>query len=146
MRKWLATGCSSYIWYINGTPHSSGHECAIGRLRVVNTANSALAALAHESPRRITDGVMMCKPLVLFSGEWVLPASTWRMTDNSAKMVVLTDRGRTWTVRGGCNVPVADRAFDEHMFIERREGSLWLLARTKYGIGQSVSSIATMLK
>ena len=39
-------------------------------------------------PRRITDGVMMCKPLVLSTGEWVLPASTWRKTDNSAKMVV----------------------------------------------------------
>ena len=31
------------------------------------------------------------------------------------------------------------RQFDEHMFIERRDGSLWLLARTKYGIGESVS-------
>ncbi|MGA1181564.1 MAG: extracellular solute-binding protein, partial [Marivivens sp.] len=72
----------------------------------------------------------------LSSGEWVLPASTWRKTDNSAKMVVSTDRGASWTVRGGCNVPAAERAFDEHMFIERQDGSLWLLARTTYGIGQ----------
>jgi hypothetical protein len=36
-------------------------------------------------------------------------------------------------------VPVAARQFDEHMIVERRDGSLWLLVRTKYGIGESVS-------
>ena len=63
-----------------------------------------------------------------------------RNTDQSAKLVVSTDQGRTWAVRGGCNVPVADRAFDEHMVIERTDGSLWLLARTRYGIGESLST------
>jgi len=90
--------------------------------------------------RRITDGIMMCKPLVLSSGEWVLPASTWRKTNDSARMIVSSDSGKTWNLRGACNVPVKDRAFDEHMFVERRDGSLWLLARTKYGIGESVST------
>lgn len=90
-------------------------------------------------PRRIGDGVMMCKPLTISTGEWALPVSLWREHDNSAQLVVSTDRGKTWTVRGGCNVPVADRQFDEHMFIERRDGSLWLLVRTQYGIGESVS-------
>jgi len=83
---------------------------------------------------------MMCKTLVLATGEWVLPASTWRKTNNSARMVVSTDRGKTWSVRGACNVPVAGRAFDEHMFVERKDGSLWLLARTRCGIGESVST------
>ncbi len=92
------------------------------------------------APRRITDGVMMCKPLTLSSGEWVLPVSTWREHDNSAQMIVSTDQGRTWSLRGACNVPVADRQFDEHMFIERSDSSLWLLARTKYGIGESIST------
>jgi hypothetical protein len=83
---------------------------------------------------------MMCKPLALTTGEWVLPASTWRKTDHSAKMVVSTDQGGTWAVRGACQVPVAARMFDEHEFVERKDGSLWLLARTKYGIGESVST------
>ncbi len=91
-------------------------------------------------PRRIGDGVMMCKPLTLSTGEWVLPISKWREHDNSAQMIVSTDQAKTWTLRGGCNVPVKDRQFDEHMFIERRDGSLWLLARTNYGIGESVSA------
>ena len=83
---------------------------------------------------------MMCKPLELSTGEWILPASTWRETENSARMVVSTDRGRTWNVRGACNVPEDIRDFDEHMFVERKDGSLWLLARTRYGIGESVST------
>jgi len=55
-------------------------------------------------------------------------------------MVVSTDKGKTWSLRGGCNVPVDVRAFDEHMFIERKDHSIWLLVRTKYGIGESVST------
>jgi len=37
-------------------------------------------------------------------------------------------------------VPVEVRSFDEHMLIERRDRSIWLLARTNYGIGESVST------
>jgi predicted neuraminidase len=55
-------------------------------------------------------------------------------------MVVSTDRGQTWAVRGGCHLPVKDREFDEHMFVERKDGSLWMLARTTYGIGESTST------
>jgi hypothetical protein len=94
---------------------------------------------AWSTPRRISDGVMMGKPLTLSTGEWVLPISRWREHDPSAQMVVSTDQGRTWTVRGGCNVPVDVRNYDEHMFVERKDGSLWLLVRTQYGIGESVS-------
>jgi len=75
--------------------------------------------------------------MVLSTGEWVLPVSTWAATDRSARMLVSTNQGETWTVRGGCNVPRNVRSFDEHMFIERRDGSLWLLVRTKYGIGET---------
>ena len=91
-------------------------------------------------PRRITDGVMMCKPLTLATGEWVLPVSKWAAHDNSAQLIVSTDKGESWTLRGGCNVPVEARSADEHMFIERRDGSIWLLVRTKYGIGESIST------
>lgn len=118
---------------------TQGHESTVGGVWCLTTAEPESEQPKWEPPVRVTNGVMMCKPLVLTSGEWVVPASTWRKTDHSAKLVVSTDQGRTWTIRGGCNVPVAARAFDEHMFIERRDGSLWLLARTNYGIGESVS-------
>ncbi len=91
-------------------------------------------------PRRLTDGVMMCKPVALSTGEWVLPASTWRTTDHSARMVVSDDAGRSWFVRGACNIPAEVRSFDEHMLVERLDESLWMLVRTRYGIGESVST------
>ncbi len=91
-------------------------------------------------PVRLTDGVMMCKPLVLSDGTWALPASLWELTEGSAQMVVSTDRGKTWQVRGAATVPDEVRSFDEHMIIERKDGSLWMLIRTRYGIGQSISS------
>jgi len=96
------------------------------------------AQSAWEKPVRIATGVMMCKPIVLSGGEWALPVCTWR-TEQSSKMVVSTDGGKTWTIRGGATMPPADRCFDEHMFIERRDRSIWLLSRTKSGIAESVS-------
>lgn len=119
---------------------TQGHDGKIAGLWFLMIDDPESADPTYEKPVRVTDGIMMCKPLVLSSGEWALPASTWRETDNSARMVVSTDEGKTWTVRGGCNVPKDDRAFDEHMFIERKDGSIWLLARTKYGIGESIST------
>jgi hypothetical protein len=83
---------------------------------------------------------MMGKPLVLSSGEWVLPVSTWRETDDSAKAVVSADRGQTWHVRGACHVPEEVRSFDEHMIVERTDGTLWMLVRTTRGLGESTSS------
>jgi len=106
----------------------------------IETSEPDAAEPAWSRPRRIGDGVMMCKPLVLSSGEWVLPISLWRGHDASAQFVISTDSGRTWTRRGGCDVPKDVRQFDEHMFVERRDGSIWLLARTTYGIGESVST------
>jgi hypothetical protein len=90
-------------------------------------------------PRRLTDGIMMCKPTALSSGEWILPTSTWKNTDNSARVVVSTDKGQTFTLRGACNVPKEVRNYDEHMIVERKDTSLWMLVRTSYGIGESIS-------
>lgn len=92
-----------------------------------------------KGPTRIATGVMMCKPVVLACGEWALPVATW-FTDQSSKMVVSYDEGKSWQIRGGANLPKEDRLFDEHMFVDRKDGSVWLLTRTKYGIAESVST------
>jgi len=118
---------------------SMGHDGSIAGVWSVTTDNPNIEDPIWSKPRRLTDGVMMCKPMVLSSGEWVLPASTWRFTDNSAKIIISKDKGRSWHERGAVNVPKEDRAFDEQIIIERKDGSLWMLLRTKYGIGESVS-------
>ena len=118
---------------------ASGHDLKVGGVWSMTAAEPDSAEAAWQPPVRLTDGVMMCKPLALSTGEWVLPAATWHV-DGSARMAVSSDQGRSWSVRGACNVPKDARNCDEHMFVERKDGSLWLLVRTKYGIGESVST------
>lgn len=115
------------------------HDATLGGVWYIEIADPESAEPTPGKPVRVTDGVMMCKPIVLSSGEWVLPASTWRKTDHSAKMVVSADAGRSWSIRGAANVPPQNRVFDEHLFVERRDGLLWMLVRTNYGIGESIS-------
>jgi hypothetical protein len=79
------------------------------------------------------------KPTVLKNGEWLFPVSTWKDTDHSAKAFVSTDSGKTWSVRGGSNVPKDERIFDEHMIVEKEDGTLWMWVRINSGIGESFS-------
>lgn len=118
---------------------AQGHEGTVAGVWCIETDQPEDANPTWSKPRRITDGIMMCKPTVLTTGEWLLPVSTWRKTDNSARVIESSDQGKTWTLRGACHVPEKDRQFDEHMIVERRDGSLWMLVRTNYGIGESVS-------
>jgi hypothetical protein len=117
-----------------------GHDGTISGTWEIITDDLESPSPQWSEPRRLVDGIMMCKPIVLSTGEWVLPISTWRKTDNSSQMVVSADQGETWKVRGAANVPVEYRTFDEQMFIERKDGSIWMLVRTRYGIGESIST------
>ncbi len=132
---WMAPTGRLYVFWAQ----AAGHDGSVAGVWCVHTDTPDREQPQWSPPRRLTDGVMMCKPVVLKTGEWVLPASTWRATDSSARMIVSTDQGRTWTLRGACNVPPDVRAFDEHIIVERNDKSLWLLARTRYGIGESIS-------
>lgn len=116
-----------------------GHDGTVAGVWAMVTDQPDSADAKFSKPRRLTDGVMMCKPTVLANGQWLLPASTWRTTDNSARAVVSADHGKTFNLLGSSNVPKEDRIYDEHMIVEREDHSLWMLARTKYGIGQSFS-------
>ena len=117
-----------------------GHEGTVAGVWSLTVDNPDVLPSDWPEPRRLTNGVMMCKPLVLSSGEWFLPASTWKLTNNSAKVIVSTDEGQTWRERGAVNVPEKFRNYDEHMIVEKKNGDLWMFVRTKYGIGESVSS------
>ncbi len=117
-----------------------GHDGREAGVWALTTDDPESDSPAWSAPRRLTDGIMMSKPTVLRSGEWLMPVSTWRETDNSAQAVASADNGTTWSVRGACHVPKEDREFDEHMIIEKEDHTLWMLVRTKYGIGESVST------
>lgn len=119
------------------------------------TDDSTAESPVWSAPRRICDGVMMNKPTVLRDGTWLLPAAVWAMPSikpagpeylidiaatTGSWVVASTDNGATFVPRGRSDVK--GRQSDEHMLVERRDGSLWMLVRTNYGIGESVSTDA----
>jgi len=132
---WVAPDGRLFVFWAQ----AQGHEGTVSGVWCIETDQPHAAQPTWSQPRRVTDGIMMCKPVVLSTGEWMLPVSTWRKTDDSARVIVSTDQGKTWALRGACHVPEKDRQFDEHMIVERQDGSLWMLVRTNYGIGESVS-------
>ena len=91
-------------------------------------------------PTRLCDGIMMNKPIALSSGEWLLPAARWRQ-EGSDGVAGSTDGGTTWELVGQATVPTSDeRNCDEHMMVERLDHTIWMLVRTTYGIGESIST------
>lgn len=105
-------------------------------------------------PRRLWHGCALNKPIVLRNGEWVLPVSLWDRVKirempfragfqeldalRGANLLVSGDRGLTWSPRGG-PVKFPNPDYDEHMLIERGDGSLWMTARTKDSMWESFS-------
>jgi hypothetical protein len=93
-------------------------------------------------PRLIGEGIMMCKPTVTSAGDWLLPTAIWQR-DGSCRVVVSIDQGKTWALRGTATIrDPKERNCDEPMIVERRDGSLWMWIRTRYGIGHSNSTDA----
>ncbi|MBL6706117.1 MAG: exo-alpha-sialidase [Planctomycetaceae bacterium] len=116
-------------------------------------------------PRRIANGVMLNKPTVLKNGDWLLPVGLWRDNTNvpnvkfdaeelkpytiemlthdlgderGSNVYRSTDQGKTFERIGQVRIP--GTRVDEHMIVERHDGSLWMLLRNTGGIAQSVST------
>lgn len=138
-----------WLFWAQGVTHWDGRA----GVWAITIKNSNEEKPVWSEPRRICDGVMMNKPTVLRDGTWLLPAAVWSMASNSAPspeyivdnsqttgswVIASTDQGKTFAPRGRSDVE--GRQCDEHMIVERRDGTLWMLVRTKYGIGESFSS------
>lgn len=96
-------------------------------------------------------GVMMNKPTVLSSGEWLFPIAIWKAdlssdcrkgglkADEKAGSYVYksSDNGKTFVCMGMADI--RNRSFDEHMVLELTNGVLKMYVRTNYGIGVSHS-------
>ena len=103
------------------------------------------------APRRIADGIMMNKPTVLKGGDWLLPIAVWRHKPSrevpwdpavridekylkwdparvGTHVYRSRDAGATFEHLGTADVP--EVRSDEHMIVERKDGSLWMLVRT----------------
>lgn len=97
-------------------------------------------------PRRIANGIMMNKPTVLSTGEWLLPCAVWACQNSElikideerfSNLYISEDNGLSFELHIGPDI--SDRSFDEHMVVERKDKSIWLLVRKHHGIGESLS-------
>ena len=88
-------------------------------------------------PRAILPGIMMCKPTVLSTGEWLYPVARWGAAPSSE--FYATRDGRAFERRGGATLPEADRLYDEQMVLERTDGELVAFIRTKFNTRLSTS-------
>ena len=105
--------------------------------------------LLWSKPRIIGNDVMMNKPVVLKNGEWLFPIAVWAKNitaggvpsssdpDRLAFAYRSIDDGRSFQRLGG--VSAEGRSFDEHMLLERRDGSIAMYIRTFYGIAVAYS-------
>ncbi len=106
---------------------------------------------AWSPPKRIWHGAVLNKPTILGNGEWLLPvefpafdgfgpmrfANTELEPLRGANVFASTDQGQTWTRRGHVRFPRPN--WDEHMFVELKDGRIWMVARTSGGVMQSFS-------
>lgn len=127
---------------------AQSHDLFDGRCGVwcIHMENPGADSPTWSEPRRIANGIMMNKPTVASDGTWLLPTAVWEVkkphlpelaAERFSNVTVSRDKGETFQVRGGADVP--RREFDEHMVIERNDRSLWMLVRCDPGVGESVS-------
>ena len=112
--------------------------------------------------RRLCHGFMKNKPIVTRDGTWLLPSEfmngkpwggrlgaaksipkefAFEMPEYQAANVFASkDKGQTVSFWGRAQIQPKDRDCTENMVIERRDGTLWMLVRVKYGIAETVSS------
>lgn len=117
------------------------------------SANGDAATPTWSQPRWLSDGILMNKPTVAANGDWLLPVSLWTPRDKKhnpphfidpgertgAWVVISRDAGKTFEYLGMANGQEG-RIFDEHMLIERHDGSWWMLTRVLNGIWENEST------
>jgi hypothetical protein len=97
------------------------------QLWAITCENPDAEVLEWSEPRYIAPGFLRCQPTVLADGRWIVCA--YAFGGEYYCYSESCDNGKTWSSQQGGqkNVPTN---FDETMILERRDGSLWMLART----------------
>ncbi len=101
--------------------------------------------------RTVAYDVMLNKPTVTKSGDWLFPAAVWEPHlipadhgmgpsphPTGAHVFVSRDMGESFSILGTARGE--NRSFDEHMILENGDGTLSMYTRTFYGIGVSHSA------
>lgn len=106
--------------------------------------------LVFSSVRELGYDVMLNKPIVSKRGEWLFPCAVWRdgLTAGDAggndghpvgsHIFKSCDNGETFEKIG--TAIATDRSYDEHMILEKKDGSLEMYIRTVFGVAVSNST------
>jgi len=152
------------LWLFWG--QTAGHWDGRAGIWTMMTSDPGSPQPSWSAPRRIADGILMNKPIVRANGDWLLPATLWtreptlplinerdrlNLSPDALRALIHNprqargshallskDRGKTFQPLPVAPFPPEDGP-TENMLIERRDRSLWMLARTRYGIGESES-------
>ena len=93
---------------------------------------------AWSQPRRLFDGTMINGPIFLKDGTGLYPVCQFTMKDIQ-DMHSQKEGAGAWISRDGFNfeqignIRFPDSSYAEHMFIEKKDGSIWCLARREPG-------------
>ncbi len=115
-------------------------------LSICDNPDAEPGQMSWSKPVRIANGYINTKPTERSDGSVVLNLPLWEAFDSDynylpeerySNVYVTRDNGESFQFLGKADVP--NRTFDEPMIIEKKDGSLWMLVRTDYGIGESFS-------
>jgi len=144
------------MWFFWCQAYSPWIHCGVW---AIVTENPEDADPVWSEPRRLCEGVMLNKPIVLSTGEWLFPVDLkhWNseykgepntilppdiMSAPELFAVILTtnDQGKTFTLRGKVDIlDPADRHASHLMIVEKEDGTLWMHVKIHYGMGESIS-------
>lgn len=122
------------FWWLNEKVWSGTDETKLSVTMAMTTANPDAEKPDWSKPLPLFTGVMLNKPIVTSWGDWLAPVAIWG-SDKSCRVMVSKNKGASWEPRGA-----ATGKGIEHMIVERKDKTLWMLARTGYGIGESTSN------
>lgn len=147
----LWTDPQGRVWFF--FDQTMNHFDGRGGLWATTCENPDAEQPAWSEPRRIWHGSALNKPIVLANGEWMLPVQLLQNSGigpfaqanlfpeldpyRGANVFVSSDRGARWERRG--HVVLPNPNWHEHMVVERKDGSLWMVARTSKGLVETTS-------
>ena len=141
---WLDPSGRLWLFYAQSYAVGTHIDGRFGVWAVV--CDSPDVSLDFSEPRRLANGIMMNKPTVTKDGNWLLPCAIWHAfpshynslpEENYSNVYRSTDNGESFELIG--RSATKKRMIDEHMIVERHDGSLMMFIRSTGGIGVSYS-------
>ena len=145
---WLDPSGRLWLFYRQLTLDSTTNKAKWSGTCAIRTDEPDAAEPKWSEPFVVGEGgILFGKPIVR-DGAWIAPfflqgkGSPWGKQAQGRETSVITsmDEGRTWSWLGGTTVKPELLNFSEATLAARRDGSLWMVIRTKEGLHESEST------